>query len=192
METPIHMKRRRFLKTALLPAAALSIDPLLRAIPAEAATVECGGLKATLSSEGLPERIESGPAAARRVWMDSAAYVSVRNEVTQVTASPQAGEIPALNLKCTSRWSSSPHGLVWDLLFDGSGKRVGHEVNVDLPVLSPGLRIFTPSNDPEIDVSVLPAYRPFPYATKGWPPGAAYVLPLVSILDPKNDQALTV
>jgi hypothetical protein len=182
------MKRRRFLKTALLPTAALSIEPLLRGIPAEAATVKCGDLKATLSGEGLPQRIESGP----RVWMDNAAYVSVRNEVTQVTATPQAGQIAALDLKCTSRWSSSRHGLVWDLLFDGSGKRAGHEVTVDLPVLSPGLRVFTPSNDPETEVSAQPTYRPVPYATMGWTPGTAYVLPLVSILDPRTDQALTV
>jgi len=192
METPIHMKRRRFLKTALLPAAALSVEPLLRGVPPEAATVNCGDLKATLSAEGIPERIESGPAGARRVWMDGAAYLSVRDEVTQITASPEAGQIPALNLKCTSQWSSSPHGLVWDFLFEGSGKRVGHEVTVDLPLLSPGLRIFTPSNDPETEVSAQPTCRPVPYATMGWTPGTAYVLPLVSILDPQTDQALTV
>ena len=186
------MKRRRFLKTALLPAAALSVEPMLRGIAPEAATMKSGDLRATLNSDGIPLRIESGPAGARRVWMDSAAYVSVRNEVTQVTASPEAGQIAALNLKSTSQWSASPHGLVWDFLFEGSGKRIGHEVTIDLPVLSPGLRIFTPSNNPEIEVSAHPTHRPVPYATMGWTPGTAYVLPLVTILDPKTDQALTV
>jgi hypothetical protein len=186
------MKRRRFLKTALLPAAAITVEPWLRGIPSTTATVQCADLKVTLNAEGIPAHIESGRAAARRVWMDSAAYVSVRNEVTQVTASPLAGQITALDLQYVSQWSSSRHGLVWDLLFEGSGKRVGHEVTIDLPVLSTDLRIFTPSNDPETEVSAQPTYRPFPYATKGWPPGAAYVLPLVSILDPKTDQALTV
>jgi hypothetical protein len=186
------MKRRRFLKAALIPAAALSVEPLLRGMATEAATVQCGDLKATLSAEGIPVRIESGPAGARRVWTDSAAYVSVRNEVTQVSASPEGGQIAALSLKCTSRWSSSGHGLVWDLLLEGSGKRAGHEVTIDLPVLSPGLRIFTPSNDPEAEVNAQPTYRPVPYATMGWATGSAYVLPLVTVLDPQSDQALTV
>ena len=185
------MKRRRFLKTALLPAA-LSVEPLLRGIPAESTMVKCGDLKATLNAEGLPTRIESGAAGARRVWMESAAYVSVRSEVTQITARPEHGQIPTLNLKCKSQWSSSRHGLVWDFLLEGPGKRLGHEVTIDLPVLSPGLRIFTPSNDPELDVSVQPTYRPVPYGTMGWTPGTAYVLPLVTILDPKSDQALTI
>jgi hypothetical protein len=186
------MKRRRFLKTGLLPAAAISVEPWLRGIPSTAATVECGDLKITLSAEGIPARIESGQAAARRVWMNSPACLKVRNEVTQVSASPVAGQIAALDLQCVSHWSSSRHGLAWDLRFEGRGKRVGHEVTIDLPVLSPELRIFTPTDDPETDVSMLPTYRPSPYATKGWPPGAAYVLPLVTILDPKTDQALTV
>ncbi len=186
------MKRRRFLKTALLPAAALSVEPLLRGMSPEAGMVNSGDLKVTLNAEGLPERMESGSGGTRRVWMDSPAYISVRNEVNQVTAKPEGGQIAALNLKCISQWSSSQHGLVWDLQFDGPGKRWGHEVTIDLPVLSPGLRIFTPSNDPESEVSKLPTYRPVPYASMGWTPGTAYVLPLVTVMDPKTDQAITV
>jgi hypothetical protein len=186
------MKRRRFLKTALVPAAAFSVQPLLRGMTLEHATVRSGDLKATLDSDGIPTRIEFVSGTAPRVWMQTPAYVSVRNEVSQVTATPEAGKIPSLNLKCSSQWSSSPHGLVWDLQFEGPGKRTGHAVTVDLPVLANGLRIFTPSNDPETEVSVRPTCRPVPYATMGWTPGTAYVLPLVSILDPATDQALTV
>jgi len=186
------MKRREFLQTTLLPAAAHSVEPWLHGIPAEGVTVDSGTLKATLSSEGFPVRLESGPPGARRVWMESPACVSVRNEVNQVSAQPVAGAIPSLDLKCASQWSASPHGLVWDLGFDGAADRVGHEVTINLPVLTPGLKIFTPSNDGETEVSGRATYRPVPYATMGWTTGAAYVLPLVTVLDPQIDQALTV
>jgi len=59
-------------------------------------------------------------------------------------------------------------------------------------VLAPGLRIFTPSNDGEMDVAAQPAYRPVPYGQMAWDTGKAYVLPLVSVMDPKADEALTV
>ena len=186
------MKRRRFLKTALVPAASLSVGPLLRSITLEQATVASGELKAMLDADGMPTRIESGSGTARRMWMTSPAFVSVCNEASQVSASPHGGLISALDLNCTSRWSSTPHGLAWDLQFDGTGKRAGHEVTIDLPVLANGLKIFTPSNNPEADVSAQPTYRPVPYGTMGWTPGVAYVLPLVTVLDPATDQALTV
>ena len=64
------MKRRRFLKTALLPAAALSVEPLLRGMTPEVATVTSGDLKATLNADGIPTRIESGSGTARRAWME--------------------------------------------------------------------------------------------------------------------------
>ena len=186
------MKRRRFLKTALVPAASLSVGPLLRGITLEQATVASGELKAILDADGMPTRIESGSGTARRMWMTSPAFVSVCNEASQVSASPHGGLISALGLSCTSRWSSTPHGLAWDLQFDGTGKRAGHEVTIDLPVLASGLKIFTPSNNPEADVSAQPTHRPVPYGIMGWTPGVAYVLPLVTVLDPATDRALTV
>jgi hypothetical protein len=186
------MQRRRFLKTAFVPAAALSVQPLLRSVAMETAAAMSAGLKVSFSDDGIPTRIASISGSAQRVWMDTPAFINVRNEVSQVSASPEAGRIPALDLECDSRWSSSPHGLVWDLQVEGAGKRAGHEITIDLPVLADGLRIFTPSNDPEADVSARPTYRPVPYATTGWTPGAAYVLPLVTVLAPATDQALTV
>lgn len=186
------MKRRRFLQTALLPAAAASVEPLLRSATVDSRTEKSGDLRVVLDADGIPTRLESGSGGARRVWMRTPAFISVRNEVSQVSASPAHGVIAPLGLKFTSQWSSSPHGLVWDLQFDGAGRRIGHEVVIDLPVLADGLRIFTPSNDAEVEVSARPTYRPVPYATMGWTPGVAYVLPLITILDPATDQALTV
>lgn len=186
------MKRRGFLKTALVSAASLSASPLLGGISAEANVVKCGDLKATLGADGTPVRIQSGSGGSERVWLDSAPTLSVRNEVTGVRGSPIGGQIKALGLAVASEWSSGRFGLVWDLSFKGSGRRTGHEVTIDLPVLSPGLRIFTPSNDPELRVTARPTYRPVPYGYNGWKTGAAYVLPLITLQDPKAGQALTV
>ena len=186
------MKRRGFLKGALASAAQLSANPLLLGAPAATGTVKCGDLEATLGADGIPLRIESGLPGSRRMWLDTSPNVSVRSEVTNVSDSPASGEIKALGLRFGSKWSSSRFGLVWDLTFEGTGKRVGHEVTIDLPALSPGLKIFTPSNDPEFQVSARPTYRPVAYATEAWKTGGAYVLPLITLLDPKTDQALTV
>jgi hypothetical protein len=185
------MKRRRFLKTALA-AASMTSTPLLMGVPTATNVVKSGDLKATLGADGFPFRIESGPGGSQRVWLASAPTLTVTNEVTSVSDSPLGGEIKALDLTISSRWSSTRFGLVWDLSFMGSGKRTGHEVTIDLPVLSPEMKIFTPSNDPEFPVSARPTYRPVAYASMGWDSGAAYVLPLITLQDPKTDQALTV
>ena len=162
------------------------------AIPTATQEVKCGDLRATLQADGNPVRIQSGSGGSQRVWLEETPTLTVSNEVTGMSASPKDGEISDLALAVSSKWSATRFGLVWDLSFEGSGKRTGHEVTIDLPVLSSGLRIFTPSNDPEVQVSARPTYRPMPYGSMGWSTGAAYVLPLVSLLDPKTDQALTV
>ncbi len=184
------MNRRGFLKTTLA-SAGLAANPRLAGVTATAGTVNCGDLKATLGPDGIPVCIESD-GGSRRVWFARTANVAVRNEVTNVSDSPAAGRIKALDLAFGSKWSSSHFGLVWDLAFESSGKRAGYEVTIDLPVLSPGLKIFTPSNDPEFEVSARPTYRPVTYGSEAWKTGNAYVLPLISLMDPTTDQALTV
>ena len=186
------MKRRGFLKTALASAASLSATPLLRGIPMETDLVKCGNLQATIGADGNVVRLQSGSGQAQRVWLEGAPTLSVCNEVTGISDSPMDGQIKALDLAVSSKWSSTRFGLVWDLSFEGSGKRTGHEVTLDLPALSPGLRIFMPSNDPELQVSARPTYRPVAYGSPDWKTGTAYVLPLITLQDPKTDQALTV
>ncbi len=185
------MRRRRFLKTALA-AASITASPLLKGIPAENHLVESGDLEATIGADGIPARIQSGSGPSQRLWLASAPTLTVTNEVSSVSDSPDGDRIKALDLAFSSQWSSSRFGLVWDLSFLRSGPRTGHEVTIDLPLLSPELRIFTPSNDPEYQVSHRPTYRPVAYATMGWYSGQAYVLPLITIQDPRADQALTV
>ncbi len=170
----------------------MTTSPLLMGIPAEANLVKCGDLKAIIGEDGTPVRIQSGSGGSLRVWLANAPTLSVTNEVTGITDSALGGQIKALDLAVSSSWSSSRFGLVWDLSFKGSGPRIGHEVTIDFPLLSPGLRIFTPSNDPEFQVSVRPTYRPVAYGSNGWTSGAAYVLPFITLQDPKIDQALTV
>jgi hypothetical protein len=185
------MKRREFLRTSLASAASLSTGPMLAGIPVENNLLKCGDLEATLGADGMPVRIQSGSGGSQRVWLASAPTLSVTHEVTGISDSPVGGQIKALGLSVSSKWSSSRFGLVWDLNFEGTEKRAGHEVTIDLPALSPELRIFTPSNDPEFQVNARPTYRPVAYGSMGWDTGAAYVLPLITLQDPKTDQALT-
>ncbi|MGO8792705.1 MAG: hypothetical protein ACLQVL_35685 [Terriglobia bacterium] len=185
------MKRRGFLKTALASAAGLSATPALLGIPAEADLVKCGDLEARFDADGNPVRIQSGSGGSQRVWLEGNPTLTVSNETTGVSDIPIGGKLKSLDLAVSSKWSSNRFGLVWDLSFEGSGKRTGHEVTLDFPVLSPELRIFTPSNDPEVQVSARPTYRPVPYGSNAWDTGSAYVLPLITLQDPKTDQALT-
>jgi hypothetical protein len=157
-------------------------------------------------TSGLPALLESHTDQSRRIWLSEPARLALRNEVSEVTAYPVdarvsakgKGEVTAtarfepLQLSVNHQWSGTPSGLVWNLTFKGTAKRTGHEVTIDLPVLSRGVRIFTPSNDGIMDVAAVPTYRPVPYAHMGWESGQAYVLPLVTVMDPRTDQALTV
>jgi len=157
-------------------------------------------------ASGLPAWLESRAGQGHRVWLNEPVHVAVRSEVSEVSARSTGARVTAkgeggvtaaarfepLELSVTHQWTGTPSGLIWDLTFDGTAKRAGNEVTIDLPVLSPGVKIFTPSNDGIIDVATLPTYRPVPYAYMGWDTGQAYVLPLVTVMDPKTDQALTV
>jgi hypothetical protein len=164
--------------------------------------IRCGIDRAS----GLPALLESHTDQSRRIWLSEPAHVALRNEVSEVTAYPVdarvsakgKGEVTAtarfepLQLSVNQQWSGTASGLVWNLTFSGTAKRAGHEVTIDLPVLSHGVRIFTPSNDGIMDIAAVPTYRPVPYAHMGWESGQAYVLPLVTVMDPRTDQALTV
>ena len=143
--------------------------------------------------------------AAKRSWLSASVNVKTRNEVSGTQAIPACrevrqspdtiaieGSLDALGLTVSQKWSATPNGLAWDLHFGGTGPRAGHEVVIDWPVLAPGLKVFTPGERGVIDVSTHPAYRPVPYATADFGGGRAYVLPLVSIMDPGAHTALTI
>jgi hypothetical protein len=169
--------------------------------------VEGKGLRCGIDpASGLPVWLESRAKHGGRVWLNEPGHVAIHSEVSDVSACwtrtkvtgavkseiTVTASLEPLQLGVTQQWAGTPSGLVWDLTFDGTGERAGHEVTIDLPVLSRGLKIFTPSNDDISDIAVRPSYRPVPYAHMGWTTGQAYVLPLVTVMDPKTDQALTV
>ena len=152
---------------------------------------------------GLPLQVQS--LAAKRSWLSAPVRVTTRNEVSgkqavpacrEVRQSPNTiaieGSLSALGLTVSQKWSVTPDGLAWDLLFCGAGPRAGHEVTIDWPVLAPGLKVFTPGELGVVDVSMYPACRPVPYANADFSGGRAYVLPLVSVMDPNADSALTI
>ena len=71
-------------------------------------------------------------------------------------------------------------------------RRSGHEVILDLPVLAPSFRIFTPSDHGALELAMHPTFKPVPYGVNQWNGGngGAYVLPLLSIFDPASDTRL--
>ena len=97
---------------------------------------------------GFPRQIES--VSTGRSWLAGPVTVRVRNETTGTESAPVCrdirranGEITvtqsldALALKVFHTWFAVGDGLAWNLAFDGSGPRAGHEVVVDWPILAP-------------------------------------------------------
>jgi hypothetical protein len=204
----MEMQRKRLIAGTLLAiAACVTLCVAGSQAQRKPIFVEGNGLRCGIDpASGLPVWLESGGKQGRRVWLNEPAHLAVRSEVSEVSASwtdakvtaaaeggvTVAARLEPLQLSVTQRWTGTPSGLLWDLGFDGTGKREGHEVMIDLPVLSPGVTIFTPSNDGISDMAAHPTYRPVPYGHMGWSTGRAYVLPLVAVMDPKTDHALTV
>lgn len=169
---------------------------------APAVVVENGNTL-TLSNSFVAE----GARVARQVqqWLQGPVRVTVRNEVDGKTASFEvkptlrtaaaavtAHALGALGVSVTERCSAVEHGMAWDFEFSGAGPRVGHEVTIELPVLTEQLQVFTPGERGIMALSAYPTFAPVPYGTMGWSDGRCYVLPLVSVLDPQADTALTV
>ena len=118
---------------------------------------------------GLPTDIET----RQRRWFTAPVTMTVKRETTGATASPADGSavddasvrasLSPLGLAVSSRWSQDHDWLVWDLDFTGETQRTGHEVILDLPVLAPSLRIFTPSDRGVLDLAMHPTFKPVPY-----------------------------
>jgi hypothetical protein len=157
-------------------------------------------------STGLPARLDTTAGGATRHWLQAAPRLTVRRESTATEASPAAGghgggpglvraPLASLGLTMASRWSTDGAWSVWDVDFQGVGKRTGHTIILDLPVLAPALSVFTPGDRGVVDLALLPTFRPIAYGVNelfGRDTGRAYVLPLASVFDPATDTALTV
>ncbi len=156
---------------------------------------------------GLLSGIESGPVRRPRSWLSAPMALSVRDEasgrgvglapvkVRPVEGGATAESLPGADPAAMS-WSYrlrvGAARAEWSLSFASNSPRTGHQVSIDLPILSPGARIFTPSQLGVVDVDAYPSFRPVPYANYDWDGGQGYVLPLVTVMDPASDRALTV
>lgn len=202
---------KRIFILCALAAAVVAITlgkqkPIVKSLPANALSMAGPDVQCTIDrATGLPSRIETKIGNTAVGWLDGDLQLRVRNESTNVVApfvtKPPAsaidgthieGNSTALALKLLQQWRVRPSGLTWDLRFSGIGKRAGHEVILDVPILSPASKVFTPSERGIIDVGRSPNYQAVPYGHAGVYTNRAYVLPLVSVFDTRHDSALTI
>jgi hypothetical protein len=116
-------------------------------------------------------------------WWNEAPRVSVESETTGMRWTPPAGPV---------QMESHRNGSNWELNFTSKAKRTGYTVRIEFPVLRRGMRIFTPSERGTMEVDAYPSYRGVEYGHNSWTDGRSWVLPLVSVMDPKTDRALTI
>jgi len=180
--------------------------PSSNAVPPHFLQVEGKGLKFRIDrTTGLPSQLETKVGEASVAWLSGSVQLHARNEATNVAAAFATGQAEldstglrvsgsaaAMSLNLSQEWQSTPSGLTWDLTFTGDGKRAGHEVIIDLPILTPASQVFTPSERGLIDVGRRPDYQAVQYGHPGVYTNRAYVLPLVSVFDVKRDSALTI
>ena len=133
-------------------------------------------------------------------WLHGPIEVEIRDEVTDATDRFQAAAatdkstehgLAKIDLQATERWADDEHGLTWELDLAGTKTRVGHEVIIELPMLTDAQQIFTPGERGTLSLAAYPTYRPATYGHFGWT-SQHYVLPLASVFDPKTDRALTI
>ena len=130
---------------------------------------------------GLPSAIETRVGKRAVQWLGSPARLTLTNEVTHKAAT----------LRITQGWRQTPRGLAWTISFEASTPRTGYELALDLPLLRSGMKVFTPSQRGVMDLAAYPKFSAAPYGVQAWTTGETYVLPLVTVLDPKTDSALT-
>ncbi|MBN2024290.1 MAG: hypothetical protein JW809_16015 [Pirellulales bacterium] len=194
---------KRITTILFVAAALLTLLAKMASADDNVASWRIGGdnLHATIDkSTGLPTGVQT----RHRRWLAAPVTMTVKRETTGAAATPAEGSamddstvrasLPPLDLIVSSRWSRDRDWLVWDLDFTGQTRRTGHEIVLELPVLEPSLRVFTPSDRGVLDLAMHPTFKPCRYGAYRWgaPDGHAYVLPLVSVFDPASDGALTI
>jgi hypothetical protein len=163
------------------------------------------GLKVSVDAgTGLPSTIISDIDGRERSWLSGPAALTIKNESSQekellsgatVRERDQgfemSAEFPLLGISYSHDIQVFTNKAVWEMTLSRDAQRTGFELEVDLPVVFPRARIFTPSQYGVVDVSAYPTFQPAAYARYAWTDGQAYVLPLVSVMDPESDSALT-
>jgi hypothetical protein len=165
-----------------------------------------GGLKMSVNTDtGLPSAIISRVGGRERSWLSGPTRLTVKRETSQKKESVSganvriknnkvevSAELASLGISCSQHLQVFANKAVWEISLQSAAKRTGHEIEIELPVVFPQARIFTPSQYGVMDVAAYPTFEPVAYARYAWTDGQAYVLPLVSVLDPESDSALTV
>ena len=165
-----------------------------------------GGLRMGVDRQtGLPSVLISSVGGRERAWLTGPARLTVKGEASQkqepvsrarVRAKRErieaSTELASLGLSLSHHLQVFENKAVWEMTFSSSGMRTGHEVGLELPVVFPEAQIFTPSQYGIMDVAAYPTFQPVAYARYAWKDGQSYVLPLVSVMDPESDSALTI
>ena len=138
-------------------------------------------------------------------WLHGPMRVEVRNEVNGAVAAFETENNPDIAgcfacPECARGIGALRRRAVpSDRARDGLGSEVlrtgaapGHEVTIELPLLAQQQQIFTPTERGVMDLAAYPTFTPVAYAHMGSHDRRCYVLPLVSVFDPKADTAVTV
>ncbi len=138
-------------------------------------------------------------------WLHGPVQVRVRNEASGAVSaleskltpistelSPTQHTLDTLGLSVTEQFLPTERGMAWDLRFSGQGPRAGHEVTIELPLLTEQQQIFTPSERGIMALAAYPTFAPAAYAKNAYGDGRCYMLPLVSVFDPHADTAVTI
>lgn len=153
---------------------------------------------------GLPAMIVSRVNGQERCWLSGPVSLIVSNEASQKQETVSGGYVPAagnctgasmdlasLGISLSQCIQVEGNRAVWEMTFSGDAKRTGHAIQLELPLVFPKACIFTPGQYGVMDVDAYPTFQPVAYATYSWNDGQSYVLPLVSVMDPAKDSALT-
>lgn len=154
---------------------------------------------------GLPADMTSQIDGRTKSWLAGPVRLTVTDTVSQKEEELTTGRVrrtdggadaaavlASLSIATSQRFRVAGAKADWDLSFTGSGPRTEHEILIEFPVLSLGAKIFTPSQYGIMDVAAYPSFRPVAYATYAWEDGQTYVLPIISVMDPASDSALTI
>ena len=202
------MNRREFGKSALVIASS-GLTTFAAAGVLGPLVMEKEGLRCTIGAfDGKSGRIlqmESQLGGKTQTWLTEPVSIQVRNEVTGASAvpistlarpgirkAPKPEARGESTVKVAGGWTPTQTGLRWDLAFEGNLGEGAHEVILDFPVLESGKQIFTPTERGVMNVEAYPSFKATAYAASAWETGRYYVLPLISVWDPKSDHAITI
>ena len=134
-------------------------------------------LQCFIATESLAIPATNSPVVQQlHQWLQGPIRIEVRNEVNGIKASFEskptlipaneataAHALDALGLSVTERFSATERGMAWDLEFSGQDARAGHEVTIELPLLTEQRQVFTPGERGLMALAVYPTFKPVEY-----------------------------